>query len=160
MGFTSSGFTGNSQTFKPHKASAPSLFFLLFVEMLPPSPNLLTVSDKGHVSKFSSRTSLCGLWNMNSAISLTTLLESTHSVAPMRIENYMPSSGASYLYDTNLSDGKSEIEGWDLCSICLLYTLPHWWNYEKTIEILSGAVIFCRKMLMMNEHLDPEIQRI
>ncbi|MED6164375.1 hypothetical protein PIB30_089379 [Stylosanthes scabra] len=31
-----------------------------------------------------------------------------------RIENYMPSSGASYLYATDLSDGKSEIEGWDI----------------------------------------------
>ncbi|MED6148079.1 hypothetical protein PIB30_049808 [Stylosanthes scabra] len=35
------------QTSKPHKASAPSIFFLLFVEMLPSIPNLLTVSDKG-----------------------------------------------------------------------------------------------------------------
>ncbi|KAL1359554.1 hypothetical protein HN51_004873 [Arachis hypogaea] len=54
------------------------------------------------------------VWNMNSAISSTTLLDSTHSVPPMRIENYMPSSGASFLYATDLSDDKSEIEGWDI----------------------------------------------
>ncbi|WJX57664.1 hypothetical protein P8452_43196 [Trifolium repens] len=57
------------------------------------------------------------VWNMNSAISSTTLLESTHSVPTTRIENYMPSSAASFLYPTDSSDGKSEclIEGgWDI----------------------------------------------
>ncbi|KAI9097863.1 hypothetical protein K1719_025634 [Acacia pycnantha] len=56
------------------------------------------------------------VWNVNSAISSTTLLENSHSVATTRIENYLPSSAASYLYPTDLSDGKSEclIEGWDL----------------------------------------------
>ncbi|PNY00477.1 DNA-directed RNA polymerase, partial [Trifolium pratense] len=56
------------------------------------------------------------VWNMNSAISSTTLLESAHSVPTTRIENYMPSSAASFLYPTDSSDGKSEclIEGWDI----------------------------------------------
>ncbi|MED6111378.1 hypothetical protein PIB30_051783 [Stylosanthes scabra] len=39
------------QISKPHKTSAPSLFFLLFVEMLPPIPNILIVSDKKDVEK-------------------------------------------------------------------------------------------------------------
>ncbi|MED6111528.1 hypothetical protein PIB30_053139 [Stylosanthes scabra] len=80
----------NLQTSKPHKASAPSLFFLLFIEMFPPIPNLLTVSDKGYFFPF-----YLGIYLK-------------------RIENYMPSSGASYLHETDLSDGKSEIEGWDI----------------------------------------------
>ncbi|QCE00422.1 uncharacterized protein LOC114194578 [Vigna unguiculata] len=56
------------------------------------------------------------VWSMNSAISSTTLLESAHSVPTTRIENYLPSSTASYLYATDLSDGKNEclIEGWDI----------------------------------------------
>lgn len=56
------------------------------------------------------------VWNMNSANSSTTLLESTHSVPTTRIENYMPSSAASFLYPTDSSDRKSEclIEGWDI----------------------------------------------
>lgn len=56
------------------------------------------------------------VWNMNSAISSTTLLESVHSVPNMRIEDYLPSSAASFLFTADLADGKSEclIEGWDL----------------------------------------------
>ncbi|KAF7816928.1 UV radiation resistance protein/autophagy-related protein 14 [Senna tora] len=56
------------------------------------------------------------VWNVNSAISSTTLLESSHSVSSTKIENYLPSSAASFLYATDLSDGKSEslIEEWDL----------------------------------------------
>ncbi|XP_047150222.1 uncharacterized protein LOC124822273 [Vigna umbellata] len=56
------------------------------------------------------------VWSMNSAISSTTLLESAHSVPTTRIENYLPSSTASFLYATDLSDGKNEclIEGWDI----------------------------------------------
>ncbi|XP_014492640.1 uncharacterized protein LOC106755057 [Vigna radiata var. radiata] len=56
------------------------------------------------------------VWSMNSAISSTTLLESAHSVPSTRIENYLPSSTASFLYATDLSDGKNEclIEGWDI----------------------------------------------
>ncbi|OIW16585.1 hypothetical protein TanjilG_02791 [Lupinus angustifolius] len=56
------------------------------------------------------------VWNMNSAISSTTLLESAHSVPTMKIENYLPSSASSFLYTTDLTDGKNEclIEGWDI----------------------------------------------
>ncbi|KAE9605888.1 hypothetical protein Lal_00024722 [Lupinus albus] len=56
------------------------------------------------------------VWNMNSAISSTTLLESAHSVPTTRIENYLPSSAASFLYTADLSEGKNEclIEGWDI----------------------------------------------
>ncbi|XP_028771899.1 uncharacterized protein LOC114729112 [Neltuma alba] len=56
------------------------------------------------------------VWNVNSAISSTTLLENSHSVPTRRIENCLPSSAASFLYVTDSSDGKSEclIEGWDL----------------------------------------------
>ncbi|CAL0317894.1 unnamed protein product [Lupinus luteus] len=56
------------------------------------------------------------VWNMNSAISSTTLLESAHSVPTTRIENYLPSSAASFLYTNDLSEGKNEclIEGWDI----------------------------------------------
>ncbi|KAH1213955.1 hypothetical protein GmHk_14G041802 [Glycine max] len=56
------------------------------------------------------------VWNMNSAISSTTLLESAHSVPTTRIENYLPSSTGSFLYAADLSDGKNEclIEGWDI----------------------------------------------
>ncbi|KAL2977456.1 hypothetical protein AAZX31_13G069300 [Glycine max] len=57
------------------------------------------------------------VWNMNSAISSTTLLESAHSVPTTvkRIENYLPSATASFLYATD-SDGKNEclVEGWDI----------------------------------------------
>ncbi|KAG5541669.1 hypothetical protein RHGRI_021488 [Rhododendron griersonianum] len=55
-------------------------------------------------------------WNMNSAISSSTLLESAHTLPVMRDSN-LPSSAASFLYATEPSDvGKNEnlIEGWDL----------------------------------------------
>ncbi|XP_058747722.1 uncharacterized protein LOC131620608 [Vicia villosa] len=56
------------------------------------------------------------VWNMSSAISSSTLLESAHYVPSSRIENYMPSSAASFLYPTDASDRKREcmIEGWDI----------------------------------------------
>ncbi|CAI8585511.1 unnamed protein product [Vicia faba] len=56
------------------------------------------------------------VWNMNSAISSSTLQESAHYVPTSRIENYMPSSAASFLYPTDSSDRKREclIEGWDI----------------------------------------------
>ncbi|KAJ7965654.1 DNA-directed RNA polymerase II [Quillaja saponaria] len=56
------------------------------------------------------------VWNMNSAISSTTLLDSTHTMPMTRIENYLPSSASSFIYATDLADGKNEclIEEWDL----------------------------------------------
>ncbi|KAJ7959065.1 DNA-directed RNA polymerase II [Quillaja saponaria] len=56
------------------------------------------------------------VWNVHSAISSTTLLESAQTMPTTRIENYLPSSAASFLYATDLADGKREclIEGWDL----------------------------------------------
>ncbi|KAE9615246.1 hypothetical protein Lal_00048449 [Lupinus albus] len=56
------------------------------------------------------------VWNMNSAISSTTLFESAYSVATTKIENYLPSSASSFLYTTDLSDANNEclIEGWDI----------------------------------------------
>ncbi|GMP80151.1 hypothetical protein CsSME_00035364 [Camellia sinensis var. sinensis] len=58
-------------------------------------------------------------WNVNSAISSSTLLESAHTIPQMRntCDNNFPSSAASFLYATEPSDiGKYEnlIEGWDL----------------------------------------------
>lgn len=55
-------------------------------------------------------------WNMNSAISSSTLLESAHTL-PVTRDSNLPSSAASFLYATDPSDiGKNEnlIEGWDL----------------------------------------------
>ncbi|KAI7980919.1 hypothetical protein LOK49_Contig92G00011 [Camellia lanceoleosa] len=59
------------------------------------------------------------VWNVNSAISSSTLLESAHTIPQMRntCDNNFPSSAASFLYATEPSDiGKCEnlIEGWDL----------------------------------------------
>ncbi|KAJ4701244.1 putative DNA-directed RNA polymerase II [Melia azedarach] len=59
------------------------------------------------------------VWNMNSAISSTTLLESAHMLPITKnlSDNNLPSSAASFLYATEISDvGKNEslIEGWDL----------------------------------------------
>lgn len=59
------------------------------------------------------------VWNVNSAISSSSLLDSTHTLPAMRntYEKNLRSSAASYLYATELSDiGKNEnlIEGWDL----------------------------------------------
>ncbi|XP_057503070.1 uncharacterized protein LOC130786727 [Actinidia eriantha] len=58
-------------------------------------------------------------WNVNSALSSSTLLESAHTLPITRntFDSNLPSSAASYLYATEQSDiGKSEnlIEGWDL----------------------------------------------
>ncbi|KAH9690905.1 DNA-directed RNA polymerase II protein [Citrus sinensis] len=59
------------------------------------------------------------VWNMNSAISSTTLLESAHMfpITKNLSDNNLPSSAASFLYATEMSDiGKNEslIDGWDL----------------------------------------------
>uniref|UniRef100_A0A5B7A129 Putative DNA-directed RNA polymerase II protein isoform 1 n=1 Tax=Davidia involucrata TaxID=16924 RepID=A0A5B7A129_DAVIN len=59
------------------------------------------------------------VWNVNSAISSSALLESAHTLPIMRntCDNNLPSSNASFLYATELSDiGKNEnlSEGWDL----------------------------------------------
>ncbi|KAG2709204.1 hypothetical protein I3760_05G227800 [Carya illinoinensis] len=58
------------------------------------------------------------VWNVNSAISSTTLLESAHTLPTMRnISDNLPNSAASFLYATELSDvGRNEclIEGWDI----------------------------------------------
>ncbi|KAH7524453.1 uncharacterized protein LOC107422711 isoform X1 [Ziziphus jujuba] len=58
------------------------------------------------------------VWDVNSTISSTTLLESAHSMTTRNLsENNFPNSGTSFLYATELSDvGKNEcfIEGWDL----------------------------------------------
>ncbi|KAG8377353.1 hypothetical protein BUALT_Bualt08G0024300 [Buddleja alternifolia] len=58
------------------------------------------------------------VWNVESAISSSTLMESAHGLPLMRnaFDNYLPSSAASYLYANEISDmGKNEnlIEGWD-----------------------------------------------
>ncbi|KVH99564.1 UV radiation resistance protein/autophagy-related protein 14 [Cynara cardunculus var. scolymus] len=58
------------------------------------------------------------VWNVNSAISSSTLLESRHTSASMqrsRGEKSLSSSGASYLYGAT-DNGKNEMltEGWDL----------------------------------------------
>ncbi|XP_059434730.1 uncharacterized protein LOC132167720 isoform X2 [Corylus avellana] len=58
------------------------------------------------------------VWNVNSAISSTTLMESAHTLPTMKnISEYRPNSAASFLYATQLSDvGKNEclIEEWDI----------------------------------------------
>lgn len=59
------------------------------------------------------------IWNMNSAISSSTLLESAHTLPMTRniFDNNLPNSAASFLYTTEMSDiGKNEslIEEWDL----------------------------------------------
>lgn len=58
-------------------------------------------------------------WNVNSAISSSTLLESAHTPPVTRntFDSNLPSSAASFIYATEPSDiGKNEnlIEGWDL----------------------------------------------
>ncbi|KAL0314014.1 UNVERIFIED_CONTAM: hypothetical protein Sangu_2245800 [Sesamum angustifolium] len=73
----------------------------------------------------SSRTSKPGqqlnrsVWNAESAISSSTLMDSAHALPIVRNEfdNYLPSSAASYLYANEFFDlGKNEnlIEGWDI----------------------------------------------
>lgn len=59
------------------------------------------------------------VWNMNSAVSSTTLMDSICTFPLMRnaYDSNLPSSAGSFLYGTELSDsGKNEnsIEGWDL----------------------------------------------
>ncbi|XP_057973373.1 uncharacterized protein LOC131161556 [Malania oleifera] len=59
------------------------------------------------------------VWNVNSAISSSTLVDSALTLPATRniCHNNLPSSAASYLYATEMSDlGKNEslIEGWDL----------------------------------------------
>ncbi|MED6149528.1 hypothetical protein PIB30_063417 [Stylosanthes scabra] len=53
------------QICKPHKTSALSLFVLLFVEMLLPIPNLLTVSDKKDVEKLLDNRRTMGQLKLN-----------------------------------------------------------------------------------------------
>ncbi|KAH6827857.1 DNA-directed RNA polymerase II protein [Perilla frutescens var. hirtella] len=72
----------------------------------------------------SSRSKPCqqlntSVWNVESAISSSTLMESAHALPMMRntFDNYIPSFAGSYLYANEFSDsGKNEnlIEGWDL----------------------------------------------
>ncbi|KAK6940115.1 UV radiation resistance protein/autophagy-related protein 14 [Dillenia turbinata] len=58
------------------------------------------------------------VWNVNSAISSSTLLESLHTQPRMKnMSDNFPNTAASFLYATEMSDiGKSEslIDGWDL----------------------------------------------
>ncbi|GER47897.1 DNA-directed RNA polymerase II [Striga asiatica] len=58
------------------------------------------------------------VWNVESAISSSTLMESAHAQPILRnaSDNYLPSSAASYLFPNELSDMKNEnlIDGWDL----------------------------------------------
>lgn len=58
------------------------------------------------------------VWNVNSTICSTTLLESAHNLPIMRnFSDNLPNSAASFLFTTELSDvGKNEciIEGWDI----------------------------------------------
>lgn len=59
------------------------------------------------------------VWDVNSTIASSTLLESAHALPVTRNlnENNFPNSAASFLFDTQLSDfGKNEslIDGWDL----------------------------------------------
>ncbi|KAH6800265.1 DNA-directed RNA polymerase II protein [Perilla frutescens var. hirtella] len=72
----------------------------------------------------SSRSKPCqqlntSVWNVESAVSSSTLMESAHALPMMRntFDNYIPSFAGSYLYANEFSDsGKNEnlIEGWDL----------------------------------------------
>lgn len=72
----------------------------------------------------SSRSKPCqqlntSVWNVESAVSSSTLMESAHALPTMRntFDNYLPSFAGSYLYANEFSDsGKNEnlIEGWDL----------------------------------------------
>ncbi|KAH6759022.1 DNA-directed RNA polymerase II protein [Perilla frutescens var. frutescens] len=72
----------------------------------------------------SSRSKPCqqlntSVWNVESAVSSSTLMESAHALPMMRntFDNYLPSFAGSYLYANEFSDsGKNEnlIEGWDL----------------------------------------------
>ncbi|XP_073046350.1 uncharacterized protein [Primulina eburnea] len=59
------------------------------------------------------------VWNVESAVSASRLIESAHGlpVARTTYDNYLPSSAASFLYGNEFFDmGKSEnlIEGWDI----------------------------------------------
>ncbi|CAA0831628.1 DNA-directed RNA polymerase II protein [Striga hermonthica] len=58
------------------------------------------------------------VWNVESAISSSTLMESAHAQPILRNASdiYLPSSAASYLFPNDLSDVKNEnlIDGWDL----------------------------------------------
>ncbi|KAJ7006751.1 hypothetical protein NC653_005954 [Populus alba x Populus x berolinensis] len=58
------------------------------------------------------------VWNVNSAISSSALLESAHALQLMKntSDNNLPNSVASFLFATEISDGKNEsfIDGWDL----------------------------------------------
>ncbi|XP_031389919.1 uncharacterized protein LOC116202488 isoform X2 [Punica granatum] len=59
------------------------------------------------------------VWNVNSVIASSTLLESAHALPIMKNmgETNLPNSAASFLYATDLSDlGKNEslIDGWDI----------------------------------------------
>lgn len=58
------------------------------------------------------------VWNVNSAISSSALLESAHALQLMKntSDNNLPNSAASFLFATGISDGKNEsfIDGWDL----------------------------------------------
>ncbi|KAG8633407.1 uncharacterized protein LOC110606739 isoform X1 [Manihot esculenta] len=59
------------------------------------------------------------IWNVNSTISSSTLLESAHALHLTKnlIDNNLPNSATSFLYGTEISDtGKNEglIDGWDL----------------------------------------------
>lgn len=72
----------------------------------------------------SSRSKPCqqlntSVWNVESAVSSSTLMESAHALPIMRnaFDNYLPSFAGSYLYANEFSDsGRNEnlIEGWDL----------------------------------------------
>ncbi|KAJ6685494.1 UV RADIATION RESISTANCE-ASSOCIATEDPROTEIN [Salix purpurea] len=58
------------------------------------------------------------VWDVNSAISSSALLESAHALQLMKntCYNNLPNSTASFIFATEISDGKNEsfIDGWDL----------------------------------------------
>ncbi|KAJ6730406.1 DNA-DIRECTED RNA polymerase II PROTEIN [Salix viminalis] len=58
------------------------------------------------------------VWDVNSAISSSALLESAHALQLMKNTSYnnLPNSTASFIFATEISDGKNEsfIDGWDL----------------------------------------------
>ncbi|KAF9687273.1 hypothetical protein SADUNF_Sadunf02G0076500 [Salix dunnii] len=58
------------------------------------------------------------VWNVNSTISSSALLESAHAWQLMKNTSYnnLPNSTASFIFATEISDGKNEsfIDGWDL----------------------------------------------
>ncbi|KAK6115453.1 hypothetical protein DH2020_007722 [Rehmannia glutinosa] len=104
----------------PSEASTFEAFARLLAT-LSSSKEVRTVLSLRTVSSRSSKPGQrlnTSVWNVESAISSSTLMESAHAPPILRnaSDNYFPSFAASYLYANEFSDmGKNEnlIEGWD-----------------------------------------------